>query len=143
MLYIKWYEDEDNSVVQVLSIGVPQGSILRPLLFIIYMNDIQYACNNAYLKLFADDSNIFIKGSNLNEIFLSANMACSDIASWFASNRLTINCDKSAFILFFPNKEDEDMLNRNNLHILLNDHCPPVSRRSDQSVIKLQFIDKR
>jgi retron-type reverse transcriptase len=74
---------DSASQVMPLSVGVPQGSILGPLLFLIYVNDIQYACTNAYPKLFADDSNLFVKGRDLNELYQAANLACVEISHWF------------------------------------------------------------
>jgi len=49
-----------KSKAESVSYGVPQGSVLGPLLFLIYMNDIQYAVSNAELKLCADDTNLFL-----------------------------------------------------------------------------------
>ncbi len=72
-----------SSNVKPLSIGVPQGSIPRPLLFRTYVNDIQYACTYASLKLFADDSNLYVKGRNLNDLYQAANLTCSQISRWF------------------------------------------------------------
>ena len=53
---------DSTSNVMSVSIGVPQGSILGPLLFLIYVNDMQHVCTNTDLKLFADDSNLFVVG---------------------------------------------------------------------------------
>jgi retron-type reverse transcriptase len=61
--------ENNASTVSSLALGVPQGSILGPLLFLIYVNDIKYACTHAYLKLFADDSNVFVKGQNLSDLY--------------------------------------------------------------------------
>src|SRR5579872_4630943 len=82
---------DNTSKVMPLPIGVPQGLILGPLLFLIYVNDIQHACTNAGLKLFADDSNLFVVGRNLIELYDASNLACSQLIYWFQCNRLTAN----------------------------------------------------
>jgi hypothetical protein len=61
-------------ILCISAVGVPQVSILGPLLVLIYENDIQHACVNADLKLFADDSNLFVFGKNLSELYDGANL---------------------------------------------------------------------
>ena len=51
---------DNSSEVNVIKCGVPQGSVLRPLLFLIYVNDIHNAIPEVNIKLFADDTNIFV-----------------------------------------------------------------------------------
>ena len=79
-----------------------------------------HACSNSDLKLFADDSNLFVTGRNMNELFDAANLACSQVSYWFECNRLTVNCSKSAYILFFPNDDDDNFIKSNQLRILLD-----------------------
>ena len=72
--------DRYASAIQPITISVPQGSILGPLLYLIYLNDIRYANDNADLDLFADDSNAFVVSNNLNDVFELANRVCSQMS---------------------------------------------------------------
>ena len=112
----------DSSVSSKLtvSIGVPQGSILGPLLFIIHINGIHNACLNSRLTLFADDSNAIVIENKIIDLFKTANSVCNDLHEWLMCNRLTVNVAKSAFILFHPSKIDEESIITNNLSITMD-----------------------
>ena len=80
--------------------GVPQGSILGPLLFILYINDLPNCSSMLKFILFADDTNIFYANKNIAELVNVVNCELSNLSMWFRSNKLSINASKSNFIIF-------------------------------------------
>src|ERR1700733_7535395 len=84
----------------LIDFGVPQGSILGPLLFLLYINDLANVSSTIFLILFADDTNVFYSHNSWRVLFDTLNRELSNISAWFCSNRLTLNPDKTNFILF-------------------------------------------
>ena len=80
--------------------GVPQGSILAHLLFSIYINDFDKSSDLLSFILFADDSNLFYSHSNLNVLFDTVNSELNNISSWIKANKLSLNINKTSFMLF-------------------------------------------
>ena len=84
--------------------GVPQGSVLGPLLFLIYINDI-INCSNQQLGefvLFADDTNIFVSGKTLSEAYSKANILLRSLDRYMTTNKLHINMTKCCYMIFRP-----------------------------------------
>ena len=86
-----------NSVSEVLKsdIGVPQGSVLGPFLFLVYINDIEFCVEECSLNLYADDTVIFYSGRDLSEMFNTINREINTITKWLNINMLKLNVNKS------------------------------------------------
>ena len=80
--------------------GVPQGSILGSLLFLLFINDLHNVSSVLSYILFADDSNLLISGANFKQILKIMNDELEKNTWWFKSNSLCLNVNKTNFMLF-------------------------------------------
>ena len=113
---LKWFENYLSSRKQYVSFnsakstaatitcGVPQGSILGPLLFLIYINDMSHVAKNSFMLLFADDSNLFFTGKDMNDLVCKVNAELQSIMTWLQVNRLSLNIKKTHYIVFCGKK---------------------------------------
>ena len=112
----KWFEnylkdrtqfvnfDDNDSTKRHILCGVPQGSILGPLLYLIYVNDIAKACDSNIFS-FADDTTMVLSHSNLQTLFANANAHMNELYMWFCANKLSLNSGKTKYIVIRPKKK--------------------------------------
>ena len=95
--------------------GVPQGSVDRPLLFSLFINDLVFFIEQSILSNYADDNNLFVSGEDKE---LTKTLLCSDfetVENWFFKNYMVLNLGKCHFMCIGKNVTDSELLNFNDL----------------------------
>ena len=90
---------KQSLILKNITCGVPQGSVLGPLLFLIYINDWYRSDPIAAFHLFADDTALFFANNNINQL-KNNNISLDNIVDWLKANKLTLNMDKSKLLYF-------------------------------------------
>lgn len=93
------YRTTYKSEHKIIKYGVPQGSVLGPLLFIIYVNDLPKVVNNK-MTLFADDTTVLFHNKDINNLVTDINSSLTCIIKWLECNNLNINLDKTKVMNF-------------------------------------------
>lgn len=108
-----------SSTLQI-TCGVPQGSILGPLLFIIYINDIVNVSKLVTPIMFADDTNLFFSGRKISNLVSTVNSELDKINTWFKLNKLSLNVKKTNFIMFASKRNSSINSSLNTLEIKID-----------------------
>ena len=97
--------NKKSDMLQV-TCGIPQGSVLGPKLFILYINDICNVSKLFNLILFADDTNLFYSGKNLDHLMGTVVKELDALTRWFSINKLSLNVSKTKYMIFGNRKNN-------------------------------------
>lgn len=111
------------SSARTLSCDVPQGSVLGPLLFLIYINDLPNSLRGAAPRLFADDTNLTISAKTLTELELALTPELNNLSCWLKANKLSVNVAKTELLIIGSRQR-------------LSAQCDDVEIRIDDQIIK-------
>ena len=89
-----------HSKSEIMKFGVPQGSVLGPLLFLIYINDLRNAIYHSTVHHFADDTNLLYVNKNLKTIQNKVNKDLKSLVTWLRANKISLNASKTELIIF-------------------------------------------
>ena len=117
--------------------GVPQGSILGPILFLIFFNDLP---KTTLLKilLFCDDTTILASGKNLNELVTFVNCELKNISQWFRANQMSLHPNKTKFTVFYPTPS---LIPWGDINLYFDDNDPNTPDPNPLLLHKIDFVN--
>ena len=120
--------------------GVPQGSILGPILFLIYVNDFSKCLQSAEAIMYADDTNVFLHHNNVNTLCNKVQLELYNITKWLAAYKLALNINKTKYryMCFISNKSN-NLLAHGNKRLSIN--STPLEQVQHISFLRL-YLDE-
>ena len=108
-----------DSLSLPVTCSVPQGSILGPLLFLLYVNGLPNTSSLLTFHLFADEANLYFSSKNISHFEVTLNHELKFVAEWMKCNRLALSISKTDFILFHSSKLKPSQSLRTEIHDVL------------------------
>ena len=129
-----------KSNLETIIFGVPQGSVLGPLLFLIYINDIVQSSSLGHFVLFADDTNIFVTANSEKEVYTKANELLREINLYMLSNQLHINTEKCIYMYFRPRLNNNERKTCARIRVVGSDHLLLLNGQKIKKTDKARFL---
>ena len=135
-LYVK-YNDVQSQLYNI-EYGIPQGSVLGPLLFLLYTNDMHMCLKSSKTLLFADDTTLYVTGDNVVSLVDIIKNGINILVDWFRANKLTLNLGKTTCVLFKPKGKRGTNYNIDikidNEEIAVTNHCKFLGLDIDENL---------
>ena len=139
-----------------ITFGVSQGSVLGPILFLLYINDMQRSSNEKRFVHFADDATVFASECDINNVLVTVNMALVGVDKWLKANRLSLNVSKTSYMIISNSKIAIDIRIRDSIlrkvltvkfldvtldeNLTFNDHAKNVTTKISKSVGVMRIL---
>jgi hypothetical protein len=117
--YQRTYFKNTLSDMRPVKIGVPQGSIPGPLLFILFINDLPSQLSHSESTMFADDTTVLTEGSSIHDLNVKLNLVAQDLSTWTQQNRMVTNTLKTKTMLIHSPQQLKNTSDRS-LSVILN-----------------------
>ena len=133
-----------SSSVKTVTCGIPQGSKLGPLLFLLYINDLQSVFSKSIIHYFADDTNLLFSAKKLGTIESAINHELKLLVQWLRSNKLSLNETKTELIIFrspWKHLPREPDIRINNYKLKLHSHIKYLGILIDEVMSRNKQID--
>ena len=132
------YVNDSSSSLLDLRYGVPQGSILGPLLFIIYINDLPNISKNIHFIMYADDANIIVTGSDIEDVKAKISALLIKLLDWVNMNSLKLNVKKTHYMIFSNTHKSTNK--EYNLNLKINNE--PILQSHEERFLGVIMDDK-